>query len=304
MIPTFQDLMLPILEFANSGGELTPRSVVETMEDHFHLTDEDRRQRNLSGQLTIYNRVMWAITHLKKADLLESRVRGTYKLTESGRALLAGNPPNVNIKLLRTYPKYIDWNNSFGRSDTQHGTSLLNLRTDAEGTPEEAIGLLSEELDAQLAIEILDAVCENSPSFFEGLVVDLLLKMGYGGLQGSGEVTKATGDGGIDGIVTEDELGFERIYVQAKKWDKGSSVSRSDIQKFAGALLGEGAVKGVFITTGGFSRSASEYARLVPNATIVLIDGLTLTKLMIKYELGVSTTNTIQIKKLDSDYYD
>ena len=175
---------------------------------------------------------------------------------------------------------------------------------DADKTPEEIMGKLSEQLNLQLAMDILDEICSNTPDFFESLVVDLLLKMGYGGLEGSGEVTKKTGDGGIDGIIKQDELGFDIIYIQAKKWNKGSLVSRPDIHKFAGALLGEGAIKGVFITTANFSKSAIEYAKSVPNTKIILINGLTLAKFMIKHDLGVNTSNTIRIKKIDIYYFE
>jgi restriction system protein len=175
---------------------------------------------------------------------------------------------------------------------------------DADRTPEEIMGVLSEQLNLQLAKDILDEITGNTSDFFESLVVDLLLKMGYGGLEGSGEVTKKTGDGGIDGIIKQDELGLDSIYIQAKKWDKDSTVSRPELQKFAGALLGEGATKGVFITTAGFSKSAIDYAKSVPNTKIILIDGLTLAKFMIKHDLSVSTSNTIRIKKIDSDYFE
>jgi restriction system protein len=159
-------------------------------------------------------------------------------------------------------------------------------------------------LELQLADELLEAISSNTATFFETLVVDLLLKMGYGGMEGSGQVTRRTGDGGIDGIIKQDELGLDTIYIQAKRWDKGISVSRPELQKFAGALLGEGATKGVFITTSSFGKPAIEYAKSVPNAKIILIDGLALAKLMIKHDLGVGTSNTIRIKKIDMDYFE
>ena len=239
---------------------------------------------------------------MKKAGLLESLgQRGTYGITRDGKKLLADNPQIVNIKLLRKYPSYRDFINL----DTQSTDALLpTALEDEDKTPEEIMGVLSKRLNLQLAKDILDEICSNSPDFFESLVVDLLLKMGYGGLEGHGEVTKKTGDGGIDGIIKQDELGLDMIYIQAKKWDKESTVSRPDIQKFAGALLGEGATKGVFITTAGFSKGAIDYAKSVPNTKIILINGLTLAKFMIKHDLGVSTNNTILIKKINSDYFE
>ena len=302
-IPTFQDVMLPVLKLAADGQSQSVKMTVEQMEQDFHLTDEERQHRIPSGkQRTIYNRVQWAITHLKKAGLLESREkRGRYGITESGMTLLSENPQEINVTLLRGYATYRD----FVNLETQSAdTSLPPTLEDADKTPEEIIGVLSEQLNLQLAKDILEEICNNTPDFFENLVVDLLLKMGYGGLKGSGEVTKRTGDGGIDGIIKQDELGLDMIYVQAKKWDKDSTVSRPDIQKFAGALLGEGATKGVFITTASFSKTALDYAKSVPNSKIILIDGLTLAKFMIKHDLGVSTSNTIRIKKIDSDYFE
>jgi restriction system protein len=273
------------------------------MEQLFQLTDEEKQHRIPSGkQRTIYNRVQWAITHMKKAGLLESREkRGNFGITETGIKLLSRNPQEVNVALLREHATYRDFVNLETKpTDTPVSTAL----DDTDKTPEEIMGVLSEQLNLQLAKDVLDEICNNTPNFFEDLVVDLLLKMGYGGLEGSGEVTKRAGDGGIDGIIKQDELGLDMIYVQAKKWDKDSTVSRPEIQKFAGALLGEGATKGVFITTASFSKSAIEYAKSVPSSKIILIDGLTLAKLMIKHDLGVSTSNTIRIKKIDSDYFE
>jgi len=302
-IPTFQDVMLPVLKLMAEGQTHQVKECVTNMEQAFHLTDEERLERIPSGkQRTIYNRVMWAITHMKKAGLIESREkRGSYGITEEGQNLLSKEPQNISVKLLRGYASYRDFVNV---ESIETDSSLPTALEDTDKTPEEIMGVLSEQLNLQLAKDILDEICDNTPDFFESLVVDLLLKMGYGGLEGSGEVTKKTGDGGIDGIIKQDELGLDMIYVQAKKWDRNSTVSRPDIQKFAGALLGEGASKGVFITTAGFSKSATDYAKSVPNTKIILIDGLTLAKFMIKHDLGVSTSNTIRIKKIDSDYFE
>ena len=302
-VPTFQEVMLPILTFTADGQTRSVKECVEHTEIEFHLTDEEKQERLPSGkQRTIYNRVMWAITHMKKAGLLESRVkRGCYGITEDGSKLLSENPQTINVKLLRNYASYRDFVNV---NEPASVSSLPHILEDADKTPEEIMGGLFEQLNLQLAKDILDEIYNNTPAFFENLVVDLLLKMGYGGLEGSGEVTKKTADGGIDGIIKQDELGLDMIYVQAKKWDKDLTISRPEIQMFAGALLGEGASKGVFITTAGYSKSAMEYARTVPNTKIILIDGLTLTRFMIKHDVGVSTSNIIRIKKIDTDYYD
>jgi len=301
-IPTFQEAMLPMLKLIGDGKTYSVTECVEHIEHVFHMTEEEKQERIPSGkQRLVYNRVAWAITHMKKAGLLESREkRGSYRITEDGRKLLSANPSEINVKLLRSYPTYRDFVQTEAQTTNSPSPTTLD---DADKTPEEIIGALSEQLNLQLAKDILDEICSNTPDFFESLVVDLLLKMGYGGLEGSGEVTKKTGDGGIDGIIKQDELGLDMIYIQAKKWDKDSTVSRPEIQKFAGALLGEGATKGVFITTAGFSKSAIDYAKSVPNTKIILIDGLTLAKFMIKHDLGVSASNTIRIKKIDSDYF-
>ncbi len=274
------------------------------MEEVFHLTDEENLERLPSGrQRTIYNRVSWAITHIRKAGLLEfCEKRGSFRITAAGKHLLEENPHEINMKVLRRYDSYRDF--APGIQAPISVDTMAEAEENTGKTPEEILGVLSEQLNLQLAKDILDEIFNRDSDFFEGLVVDLLLKMGYGGLEGSGEVTKKTGDGGIDGIIKQDELGLDMIYIQAKKWDRVSTVSRPDIQKFAGALLGEGATKGVFITTANFTKGAMDYAKSVPNTKIILIDGLTLAKFMIKHDLGVSTSNTIRVKKIDSDYFE
>jgi restriction system protein len=302
-MPAFQDAMLPILKLTSDGKTYSVREFVEYIEKLFNMTEEEKQERIPSGiQRTIYNRVTWATSHMKKAGLIESREkRGSYGITEEGKRLLSENPQKINTRLLRGYATYRDFINV----DTQESPPSLSTAIDDETkTPEEIMGMLSVQLSTQLASDILEEICNNTADFFEKLVVDLLLKMGYGGLDGSGEVTKKTGDGGIDGIIKQDELGLDMIYIQAKKWNKDSTISRPEIQKFAGALLGEGATKGVFITTAEFSKSAIDYAKSVPNTKIILIDGLTLARFMIKHDLGVSTNHTIRIKKIDSDYFD
>jgi restriction system protein len=285
-IPTFQKVMLPILKLMSDEKTHSVKETVEYIEQAFNMTDEEKQERVPSGkQRVIYNRVTWAITHIKKAGLIEARdKRGSYGIANEGKRVLAEKPSEINMKFLRKYASYRDF---IQGEETATDSPLPKSIEEVDKTPEEIMGTLSAQLDLQLADELLEAICHNSPTFFESLVVDLLLKMGYGGLEGSGEVTKKTGDGGIDGIIKQDELGLDLIYVQAKRWDKDSSVSRPEIQKFAGALLGEGATKGVFITTGNFAKPTVDYAKSVPNAKIILIDGLSLAKLMIKHVLAL-----------------
>lgn len=302
-IPTFQDVMLPIMKFAENVESRSIKETIKHIEQLFNLTDEEKQERLPSGkQRTIYNRVTWAITHMKKAGLLDSHdKRGIFGISESGKKVLSGNPQRVDMKLLRGYSSYREF---IGRDEELAETNLPEAIENADKTPEEIMGSLAEQLNLQLADDLLESICNNSPTFFETLVIDLLLKMGYGGFEGAGEVTKKSGDGGIDGVIKQDELGLDMIYVQAKRWDRSTSVSRPELQKFAGALLGAGATKGVFITTATFAKPAVEYAASVPNAKIILIDGTTLAKLMIKHDLGVGTSNTIRIKKIDSDYFE
>jgi restriction system protein len=302
-IPTFQEAMLPVLRLTADGQIHELKECVERLELEFKLTEEEKQERISSGtQRLVYNRVAWAVTHLKMAGLLEPRdKRGCYTITEEGRKLLSENPTEVGVKRLRAYASY----RKFVHAEEQEtDTPLPKVQEFTDKTPEEIMGALATQLDLQLADDLLEAIIANTPTFFENLVVDLLLKMGYGGFEGSAWVTKKSGDGGIDGVIKQDVLGLDSIYIQAKCWGRDVSVSRPEIQKFAGALLGEGATKGVFITTAGFAKPAIEYAKSVPNAKIILIDGLTLAKLMIKHDLGVGTSNTISIKKIDSDYFE
>jgi restriction system protein len=302
-MPTFQEVMLPIMKFAEGVEYKSVKECVEHIEQLYNLTDEEKRERIPSGkQRVIYNRITWAISHMRKAGLVVSHEkRGFFSLTETGKNVLTNNPKRVDMKNLREFPSYREFR---GRKNNISEMVLPENLENIDKTPDEIIGTLSSQLDLQLADDLLEAIYNNTPTFFESLVVDLLLKMGYGNLEDSGKVTKKSGDGGIDGVIKQDELGLDMIYIQAKRWDKNSTVSRPDIQKFAGALLGEGATKGVFITTANFAKPAVEYAKSVPNAKIILIDGLTLAKLMIKHDLGVSTSSIIRIKKVDSGYFE
>jgi len=297
-VPDFQTVMLPILKVFGDRQEHTLVECVDNIEKFFNLTEEEKAERVPSGkQRKIYNRITWAITHMQKARLLDYIRRGVIAITDRGMEVLSQNPTALNTKMLRAYPEYL---NFIGRSvNSSEGTSEQE-----ETSPEEIIGALSEQLTLQLADDIIDLISKNSPAFFEQLVMDLLLKMGYGGFADAGEVTGRSGDGGIDGIIKQDMLGLDTIYVQAKKWDRDTSIGRPEIQKFAGALLGKGANKGIFIATCSFSVNAIDYAKSVPNAKIILIDGITLAKFMIKYDLGVSISNIVQIKKIDSDYFE
>ncbi|MCL1997572.1 MAG: restriction endonuclease [Turicibacter sp.] len=304
-IPDFQAIMLPVLKLLADGETHSFRAIVVHMEEFFSLTEEEKMQRVPSGvQRTIYNRSNWAIMHLKKAALIEMyEKRGNFRITAEGKKLLSENPQGITTKMLKKYDSYRNFVN-VEHENTAADTPNNEFLDDTSKTPQEIMGILAEELNLQLAKDLLDEIHNNTPSFFERLVVDLILKMGYGGLDGTGEVTKKTSDGGIDGIVKQDELGLDVIYIQAKRWEKNSKIGRGEIQKFAGALGSEGATKGLFITTASFSKGAIECAKDYKNAKIILVDGLMLAKLMTKHDLGVSTSNVLLIKRIDADYFD
>jgi restriction system protein len=297
-IPDYQACMLPLLHYASDGDSHKLSDAIASLSDQFKLTNEDRESLLPSGtQFIMANRVAWAKTYLKKAELLSDPKRGYFQITDRGRELLKTNPPKVDTKFLRQYDEFNEFQHkSNGKEQVEEQEHT------AYSTPEEALEYGYQKLTENLADDIIEKIMACSPSFFEKLVVELLVKMGYGGsYKEAASIVGKSGDGGIDGIIKEDKLGLDAIYIQAKRWD--AVVSRPEIQKFAGALLGQKAHKGIFITTSSFSREALDYAKGL-DAKIVLIDGNKLTSLMIENDLGVSTTNTYQIKKVDSDYFE
>jgi restriction system protein len=287
-IPDFQSCMLPILKLLSDRNEHSLSDCVAMIEGEFNLSDKDKAVLNDSGQRTVYNRTAWACTYLKRYGLLQNPRRGHYAITDKGIDILNSSPHKITKKMLCA--------NTEETVETETDNFIK--------PPDEVIGTLINELYGQLANDILDLIYNNPPAFFEKLVVDLLLKMGYGGFEGAGQITAQTGDGGIDGIIKQDILGLDTIYVQAKRWDKDKTVGRPEIQKFVGALAGKNANKGVFITTSKYADNAIIYAENLPNNKVILIDGIELTKLMIKYDLGVSVSNTYYIKRIDSDYFE
>ena len=298
-IPDYQTLMLPLLKIAADGKEHSLKETVDALSEQFRLSDEELSALLPSGtQTIIYNRVGWARTYMKKAGLLTIPQRGHFQITERGKELLQANPEKIDTKLLNRYDEFVSFK-------TAHRTraieSVQDEKSDEFGTPEEALEYGYQKIISNLSEEILSTVKECPPSFFEKLVVDLLVQMGYGGSRKeAGEVLGRSGDGGIDGIIKEDKLGLDIIYIQAKRWE--NVVGRPEIQKFAGALLGRKAKKGIFITTSGFSQEAMEYAQSLENK-VVLIGGERLAQLMIEHNLGVSTVNSYEIKRMDSDYF-
>jgi restriction system protein len=296
-IPDYQSLMLPLLKIAGDRNEHLFRDAVEDLSNQFGLSDSDRRETIPSGtQPLIYNRVGWARTYLKKAGLLESNKRGYFHITKRGINVLSQDPTEINVAFLRQFPEFLESQKPKEKLSTEKESE----QDDSE-TPEERIGLAFQQINQDLAADLLETVKANTPLFFERLVIDLLVRMGYGGTRkDAGQAVGKSGDGGIDGIIKEDRLGLDIVYIQAKKWD--SVVGRPEIQKFAGALMGQKAKKGIFITTAGFTASARAYVSDI-ESKIVLIDGEELAQLMIDHNLGVNTFNSYVLKRIDSDYF-
>jgi restriction system protein len=298
MIPDFQKIMRPFLSIISDGLEHTTSETNEKLANHFQLTDDELNQYLPSGAAkTFPNRVAWAKSYFKMAGLLENTKRSSFRITEAGKKFLVENPNEINIKILKTLPTFLE------RTDrTKEEENSIDIdNSQLEATPEEVLESSYLKIRKNLSQELLLKIKSCSPSFFESLVVELLVKMGYGGsIQDAGRSIGRSGDEGIDGIIKEDRLGLDVIYIQAKRWE--GVVGRPEIQKFIGALAGQGAKKGVFITTSRFTNEAKEY-HPKNDTKIVLIDGDQLTDLMIDFNLAVSTVNAFEIKRIDNDYF-
>jgi len=299
-IPDFQTLMLPLLKVIADGREYRLRDVLEPLAEEFQVTDEERQHLLPSGRYpTFDNRIAWAKTYLKKAALIDQPRRAYFQITERGREVLKSAPGFINMKFLEQFPEYIAFKENSEQVETQ--PEIIQAETIQTETPEELTEGGARTIRKELAGEILQRVKGCSPAFFERLVVELLVKMGYGGTrQDAGRAIGRSGDEGIDGVIHEDRLGLDVIYLQAKRWE--NVVGRPEIQKFVGALQGQRAKKGVFITTSDFTKEAVEYVRNIDNK-VVLINGGLLASLMIDNNVGVSLAAIYEIKKIDSDYF-
>ena len=295
-IPDYQSIMLPLLLLFRDGKTHAHSEMIDLMADHFELSHEERNELLPSGRKPRFSdRVSWAATYLKKAALLQTKQRGIYNITDRGLSVLENPPPKINNKFLEQYPEYIKFRTRKPKKDDGDDKGVEDV------TPEESIEEGYQKIRQELADEILDTVKKLPPSFFERLVVDLLVNMGYGGTrQDAGKAIGKSGDEGIDGIINEDRLGLDIVYIQAKKWD--ASVSRPEIQKFVGALQGQRANKGIFISTSNFTKGAIDYVSRI-ESKIILVDGEMLSQLMIDYNLGVTTEATYELKRIDSDYF-
>ncbi|MHB8119572.1 MAG: restriction endonuclease [Methanothrix sp.] len=297
-VPDFQSLMLPIMKIAADGQEHINSEVWEALATEFKLTDDDLKERLSSGQSTFKNRIAWARSHLKMGGLTENTGLGTFRITERGQNVLKSNPQRIDVRFLMQFPDY-DLNRGRPRQEPL-GEPMTDPETEIQ-TPEEKLESIYQDMRHKLADDLLDRIKTSSPDFFEGLVVNLLVTMGYGGnLHDAGKAIGRSGDGGIDGIIKEDKLGLDAVYIQAKRWE--STVGRPVVQAFVGSLEGVRARKGVLITTSQFSPDAREYVNHI-GMKIVLIDGHELADLMIDYSVGVSPHATYIVKRVDLDFF-
>lgn len=295
--------MLPLLKLVSNGQAHQYRNLIESLAVQFEVTDAERKELLASGNQSIFdNRVGWAKTYLKKAGLIDSPKRATFIITELGRQALVKNPDRIDTKYLRQFPAFLDFLKS-SRINNDNGVVETASIDNYEQTPEELLDKVYQQIRKSLASELLTKIIDLSPTFFERLVVELLVKMGYGGsINDAGKAMVKSGDEGIDGTIKEDKLGLDIIYIQAKRWKPGNVVGRPELQKFVGALAGQGAKKGIFITTSNFTKDARDY--IPRNETkIVLIDGEHLAQLMIDYNLGCTSQQTYELKKIDGDYF-
>ncbi len=297
-IPDFQSLMLPLMRYCADGKEHSISETTDALAGQFKLTDQERTALLPSGVQEVFrNRVAWAKSHLKMAGLIENPKRGIYNITERGLETVRKNPPLINLKYLNQFAEYV----AFRKTHRERPESTDDAENGQIVTPEEALESAHEKIRESLAVEIQQKLKSCSPSFFERLVVEVIVKMGYGGTrQDAGKAIGRSGDGGIDGIIKEDKLGLDTIYIQAKRWE--NTVGRPEIQKFVGALTGQRAKKGLFISTSNFSSDAMDYVSRV-DTKIVLIDGEMLAQLMIDHNVGVSIIASYDLKKIDSDYF-
>ena len=299
-IPDFQSLMRPILDFLGDGETRRVRDVREAMGDHFHLTEKERAVLLPSGGARLFdNRVAWALTHIAQAGLVTRPSRGHVVITDDGRKALAAYPQRIDMRILDTYPSYVEFRQ---RTRAQSPAQEATLSADPEATPSDLILQAVSTNRAAVEGEVLRAALALSPTGFEDLVIRLLEAMGYG-RAGAVERTSTSGDAGVDGIISQDPLGLDRIYVQAKRYAEDRAIDRPKIHEFAGALLGRQGDRGVFITTSRFTAGANAEAERI-NARIELIDGARLAQLLVKYGVGVQSEQTAILYRLDEDFFE
>ncbi len=306
-IPDFETMMRPVLQAFADGAENIAQ-ILPHLREEFEITDEEAEELIPSGRVTLLaNRAHWARTYLSKANLLESPKRNLHVITDAGRRMLAQNPERIDNTVLKSSEAFVEWKEtartSIDDSRIEQVDSVPFSDSGSSHTPEDQIHSLFKQVDSVLAADVLEAVLSLSPARFEQLIVDLLLAMGYGGGDaGLGARIGRSGDGGIDGVIKEDPLGLDAVYIQAKRYARDNKVGRPALQAFVGSMTGESATKGVFVTTSDFSREVQGYIERVQQR-IVLINGDTLARLMVSHGVGVRMAKTYVLKSLDSEYF-
>ncbi len=304
-VPKYNEFFSPVLRALEDGQIKRALEIRKYALNYLNVSEEDRKQMLPSNtQRLVDNRATWAITYLCKANLIERVAKGKYKITNTGIQVLHEKKDHVELKDLYQFDSFRQFINTDTMSEEKKDLSQPSVLEDLqEGTPQDNLNASMEQINKELSANLLSEIMERSPAFFEKMVVQLLLKMGYGSALEDGFVTGCSGDEGIDGIIREDKLGFSSIYIQAKRWAEDKAIGRPEIQKFVGALAGQGAQKGLFITTGTFTKEARSYVEKQLSTKVVLVDGEKLTKLMIEYNLGVSVETVYTIKKIDTDFF-
>ena len=295
--------MLPVLRVAANGETRVP-DAASVIADSLGLTDEEREELLPSGrQRILHNRIHWAKFYMTKAGLIESPRRGRFGITETGRALLMQNPVNIDVELLKKYPAFLAFYDGSTNAAETDEVPAAKAAAASDSTPEEQIDGAHAVLHAALKAELVQRILDQSPTFFERVIIDLLVAMGYGGTHERAALRLGrSGDNGVDGVIDEDRLGLDRIYIQAKRYAPGVGVGRPEVQGFVGSLVGLGATKGVFVTTSTFSGYATEYVRHIPQR-VILIDGERLAELLIEHDVGVRITRTVAVKRVDEDFF-
>lgn len=298
-VPSYEEFMFPFLRALDDKEIHAIKDIREELADNLSLSESDKAELLPSGTMPVYrSRIGWAKTYLKKAGLIDNSVRGKVKITDRGFNVLKQNPEKIDSHFLLQFDEFQKFANVSKGKETVSEEEVEDPKT-----PEDRIAQGYREFKNSLASDLIEQIMLMSPDFFEKLVVDLLVAMGYGGSRSdAGNVVGKSGDDGVDGIIKEDKLGLEEIYIQAKRWNNGNAVSSVDVRNFIGSLTIKGAKKGVFITTSQFTKNAIGVAEQ-PNMKVVLIDGAKLVDLMIEYNLGVSNYEEYIIKKIDYDYF-
>ena len=307
-IPDYQTLMLPVLLLAASG-EVKIGDIVEQLADEFDLSENERTKLLPSGKQTVIaNKAHWAKTYLKQAGLVTSTRRGFFKISDIGKSVLAERPSRIDVDYLMKFPEFVAFRNRTSGSEASNENVEKNAKpaTHFEGsqTPEEIMRARHLQLNSTLGEEMLDRIHNGTPAFFERLIVQLLLSMGFGGTATeAGRAIGRSGDDGVDGVVDQDALGLDRVYIQAKRYKTDNSIGPAAIREFSGSLELHKATKGIFVTTSGFSKAASDTVERL-GKRIVLVDGQHLSRLMIKYNVGCRTEETLEIKRIDEEFFE